>query len=443
MSIFATIISIVLCVLEWKQTKNNKKFSPILFFLILWSFILFLSCFQLYGLYKPSISAILLLSCMVIFFYTGALIARSFPSKNKKAKRNIAFLESPNKIFYAICVIALIINIYDIILIVAQFANGTPAWQIRNWILEPFGSSNPMQENRTFIGQLIRTVIISPIYLIIPPLLSDAILHWKKTKKNIFDTILFATLIATSTMAQCGGRLLFIYLIICILLTIFINRKDFLKQLKKKSRNTFLIISILVVCILIAAIYTIVRVGIGNIFKQFYLYFALPSTLLSEWLPQITQTPHTFGLLTFFGIHSYIFRFFNMIGLQFLVPPIFSQSFDHILAAEKNLQVGAGTYNAFVTPIYYFIIDGGIIFVILASLFFGWIISQYYERTKNNTRLHSKVFYSIIIYGLFVSFMRVQTCIPNYLITLVLGILIFLPIKVKHPIKHEKKYIPK
>lgn len=130
-----------------------------------------------------------------------------------------------------------------------------------------------------------------------------------------------------------------------------------------------------------------------------------------------------------------------MIGLQFLVPPIFSQSFDHILAAEKNLQVGAGTYNAFVTPIYYFIIDGGIVFVILASLFFGWIISQYYERTKNNTRLHSKVFYSIIIYGLFVSFMRVQTCIPNYLITLVLGILIFLPIKVKHPIKHEKKHI--
>ena len=120
MSIFATIISIVLCVLEWKQTKNNKKFSPILFFLILWSFILFLSCFQLYGLYKPSISAILLLSCMVIFFYAGALIARSFPSKNKKAKRNIAFLESPNKIFYAICVIALIINIYDIILIMCK-----------------------------------------------------------------------------------------------------------------------------------------------------------------------------------------------------------------------------------------------------------------------------------------------------------------------------------
>lgn len=374
------------------------------------------------------------------YFYIGTLIARKFPIKNKIIKK-YKYIKTPNKLFYIICILALVINIYDIVLVIIQFANGTPAWQIRNWVLEPFGSSNPMQSNRTIIEQLLRTVIISPIYLIIPPLLADVISRWKKTKKNIVDVILYILLIITSTIAQCGGRLLFIYLIICILLTIFTDRKKFIKQLKARTKNVYITATIIVFCILIATIYTIIRVGVNSIFKQFYLYFALPPTLLSEWLPQISQASHTFGLLTFFGLHSYIFRTLNMLGLSFFVPPVFSQAFDHILAAEKYIQVGAGTYNAFVTPIYYFIIDGGIIFVILASLFFGWIISQYYERTKNNTRLHSNVFYSIIIYGLFVSFMRVQTCIPNYLITLVLGILIFLPIKVKHPIKHEKKHI--
>lgn len=33
------------------------------------------------------------------------------------------------------------------------------------------------------------------------------------------------------------------------------------------------------------------------------------------------------------------------------------------------------------------IFAGGIIFVILASLFFGWIISQYYERTKKQHKI--------------------------------------------------------
>lgn len=440
MSFLATIITVILSVLEWKHTRNNKKLSPALFFLVLWAFILFLSCFQLYGLNRPSVQSILLLLCMIIFFYIGTLIARKFPIKNKIIKE-YKYIKTPNKLFYIICILALVINIYDIVLVIIQFANGTPAWQIRNWILEPFGSSNPMQANRTIVEQLLRTVIISPIYLIIPPLLADIISHWKKTEKNIVNVILYVLLIVTSTIAQCGGRLLFIYLVICILLAIFTDRKKFIKQLKARTKNIYITATVIVFCILIATIYTIIRVGVNSIFKQFYLYFALPPTLLSEWLPQISQAPHTFGLLTFFGLHSYIFRALNMLGLSFLVPPVFSQAFDHILAAEKNIQVGAGAYNAFVTPIYYFIIDGGIIFVILASLFFGWIISQYYERTKNNTRLHSNVFYSIIIYGLFVSFMRVQTCIPNYLITLVLGILIFLPIKVKHPIKHEKKHI--
>ena len=42
------------------------------------------------------------------------------------------------------------------------------------------------------------------------------------------------------------------------------------------------------------------------------------------------------------------------------------------------MQLGFGVGNAFVTPIYYFMIDGGIPFVCFASLAFGFVTKKIY-----------------------------------------------------------------
>ena len=83
--------------------------------------------------------------------------------------------------------------------------------------------------------------------------------------------------------------------------------------------------------ILAVSFYTIIRAGASNILKQIYTYFALPTTLLSIWLPIIEKTELTYGFTTLFGIHSYIFRFLEKMGLKVLIPNIYYISFDNIL----------------------------------------------------------------------------------------------------------------
>ena len=88
------------------------------------------------------------------------------------------------------------------------------------------------------------------------------------------------------------------------------------------------------------------------------------------------------------------------------------------------MQLGFGVGNAFVTPIYYFMIDGGIPFVCLASLLLGIITKKIYKYTANNNNIKNFVLYALIIYGIFLTFIRIQTVIPSYIISFIFAVLI-------------------
>ena len=259
----------------------------------------------------------------------------------------------------------------------------------------------------------------------------------KRRKYVLFGVSLLVLI--TSSIAGGGGRLGFIYYIGCFILVFFIvykNNNSSIEKIKKYKKiiGTFLIIGVLFV-----AIYTIVRTGFGNIIKQTYTYFALPPTLLSIWLPDLENIKHTFGLTTFFGIHSYFFRVLDTIGLDFLVPQIYNDTYMHILDAEIFKQVGYGVANAFVTPIYYFYIDGGYPFVCIASIFFGYLVSSLYENFEKEIDARSFVIYALVMYGVFISFIRIQTAIPSYIISFILAI--FLLKSQKNKNKKEKKEV--
>ena len=222
-------------------------------------------------------------------------------------------------------------------------------------------------------------------------------------------------------MSSGGGRLGFITFVGYYFLAFFLSIKN--KKLDdstiKKYRKYIIVLGIL--GILAVSFYTIIRVGANNILKQIYTYFALPPTLLSIWIPTIEETKLTYGFTTLFGIHSYIFRVLEHIGLKKLIPGLYYISFNNITNAEKFLNVGYGLANAFVSPVYYFMLDGGIPAVIIFSLIFGIIISAM-SKTLNkmeNINLRYFVIYCLIMYGVFISFMRIQTAIPTYIISFI------------------------
>lgn len=432
MSILAFVISLTFLLVSIFLYRKKNSISPIIIFFTLWTFILFLSMLNLYGIYKPSNEAYLLIILMLTFFWLGSFIYFIYNKKIGKNKEKSDLKQTTEKkeikpmfkLFYLLGFCIILFNIIDIIIIIQQLLKGNPMWQIRNWTLEPFGSSNPILDRRSFIESLFRSVILSPAETIIPPVTAYFFFNLKDNKQRYKLLIMSLLVLITSSIAGGGGRLGFIYYIGCFLLSYFIvyKKKIVSKETIKKYKK--ILIVFLIIGIILVVIYTTIRSGIGSFIKQTYTYFALPPTLLSIWLPEIENVSHTYGMTTFFGIHSYFFRALDTIGLDSLVPQIYNESFSHILDAEIFKDVGYGIGNAFVTPIYYFLIDGGYPFVCIASLLFGLLVSYLYERFEKNVNARSFAIYALIMYGIFVTFMRIQTAIPAYLISFVLVFII-------------------
>lgn len=439
MNIITCVISLIFLVLSLFYNRKNKAVSPSVLFFTLWSFILFLSILNLYNIYKPTDESYFLIMLMLIFFGIGNLIDIFLKNKNihfnklciKEKEKEDKILKPHFKIFYVLCFTSIIFNIIDIIIMLYEAKQGTPMWQIRNWSLQPFGSNNPILNRRSFIEEVFRSIILTPFATIIPPIAAYYFFNSKDKKQKVFLLIFPAVELISSSLAGGGGRLGFIYYFGTFLLAFLITYKNgsIKKELIKKYR--IIVILILILGILTVILYTTLRTGKGNLIKQIYTYFALPPTLLSIELPDIKNVGHTFGMTTFFGVHSYFFRIFDTIGLDFLIPQIYNNAYTNILNAEIFKDVGYGIGNAFVTPIYYFYLDGGYLFVCAASLVFGYIVSKLHRKFESNITARGFTIYILIMYGIFLTFIRIQTAIPAYIISFIFALFIFKTDKIK------------
>lgn len=436
MGFIVLIICVMFLLFSILKLKKNI-FSPAVLFFLLWTFILFLSNLGLYNIIRPKWEAYFLIMLMLVFFFLGYFINEKYKLISKfkikrvnliKNERNEETLHIP-KYFYLICYILmgllLLFLLIDSIIVVKYILKGTPMYIIRNWTLEPYGSINPILSRRTFFEDVFRTMLLTPFSNIITPIIAYIFFNDKKNKNRIPLIILSVVNIVLSSMAGGGGRLGFIYYFGCFALSFIVflsSQKEKKEKITKYGKYMFFC---LIGGLTIVILYTILRAGKGNLFKQIYTYFAMPPTLLSLWLPKIQVSHHFWGLITFFGVHSYFFRFFDTIGLTFLVPNIYNEAYQQIVNAEVFINAGFGMANAFVSPIYYFYLDGGPIFVCLASLFFGLIVSYIYTKFLNNINLKNFVMYALLMYGVFLTFIRIQTAIPSYIISFVLLYLIF------------------
>ena len=437
MSIVSCVISLVFFIISIFFYRKRKAISPVIVFFALWTFILILSNLHLYNIYEASDKAYFLILTMLVFFALGIVLnictLKSIHKNTKsKVKEEILKIELRYKIYYTLCFAIIFLYIIDIIIIIQQLQEGTPLWQIRNWTLEPVGSDNPILNRRSFLETIIRNIILAPCEMIIPPITAYYFFTEENKKRNYILLIVSILVLVTSSVAGGGGRIGFIYYIGCFILAFFImyKKEEKSKEIIKKYKKSIGIFFVLGILFIIG--YTVLRTGFGNIIKQIYTYFALPPTLLSEWLPEIENVNHTFGMTTFFGMHSYFFRVLDTIGLSNLVPPIYNDTYLYITDAEIFKQVGYGVGNAFVTPIYYFYIDGGYIFVCLASMFFGFLVSGVFEKFEKNINIKSFAIYALVTYGVFVSFMRIQTAIPAYIIAFIFIEILFKEKRIKN-----------
>lgn len=429
------IISLVLCTsmgLFSLASQRKKAISPFVFFYFFWDFILLLSVLNLYGIYLPSDKAYFYIDLMLVSFFIGMILRTSLGKKIVLRKHVFKHMPAytPNKInfriFYLLAFLSFFFLIKDGFQVLKFFECGIPLWQIRNWSLAPAGTNNPIMSSRSFVEEVIRTVILEPFGNVMTPMTCYYFMVKRNDKNSRFIFLITIVQLVLSSAIGGGGRLGFL----CFCMAFFFsfqlvsNQHMVTRKLIKRYRK-YIVFSILI-CFIAVVVNTSLRTGVGNFVKQLYTYFALPPTLLSVWLKKIGVPQYTCGLLTFFGVHSYFFRAFEAMGLGTLVPQVYQVAYQAVLNAELFLDTGFGIGNAFVTPVYYFYIDGGPLAVCLFSFFFGVVVSSFYNRYLSHKEIDCRLFslYYLVMEGVFYTFMRIQTCIPVYIISFVFCYLI-------------------
>lgn len=415
-SIVTSMLCFVLCLIF----KKNRPLHPTTLFFGMWTFILGLSLLGKYNIIQPSSYAYFLISLMLIFCFLGSSfnVLTRIKIKRKKLRWGSRNGELNIHLYYFFVIVAILFLVYDVYVMLKYLFMGVPLWQIRNWLLEEFGSNNPIMVNRTFLEEVIRNVILYPVGMIMPPITAYVFFspERKPYRKNIM--VLSIIYMILYSVSGGGGRLRYIYFLGCFLISyLTFSSKKFQAVKRKKYGKRIMIISVF--AIVAVAVTTRFRIGSGYIFQQIYTYFALPPTLLSIWLPDIENVKHTCGLLTTFGIHSYFFRVLSMVGLDALVPSLYENAYQALLNAQEFRNTGYGIGNAFVSPVYYFYVDGGVPFVCGASLFFGIIINKVYSFFTKNINIRSFSIYALMMYGVFMTFQTIITALPSYIISFV------------------------
>lgn len=378
--------------------------------------IFFFSSIGLYGLIKPSDESLYLLLLMSMAVFGGGLLGFIVNKRqNKNNDHDHKYKYRVNWVVFQICLaISFLFDFIDIYLIYKYTSQGTPLWQARNWLLQPYGSDNPILSRRSFIEEFFRTIVISPINSLFTPVACYTIFNTeqKKIKKNTLIALVVKTIL--SSMSGGGGRLGIILLLFCIITTYKASliKPELITKIKKSMPLIFFVATITTL------IATNARTGAGNFFKQFYTYFAIQPSLLAIWLPSISEAPKTFGLTTMFGLHTYLFRFMQSLG--FKTPIIYDVSYQNILNAEKFRQLGFGVANAFVTPVYYFMLDGGKLFVLLASILLGFVAIKVYLAIQDNNDIKKYLYYYLVSTLIFFTFIRIQTAAPAFVVSLLL-----------------------
>ena len=101
MSWLVLCVDLLLLVISLK-IYAKKPMNPMILFLALWGFIIFLSCLNLYGMDKASNETWILMLSMILFFFLGSVVQKSgrvlvnqnriFKNKHEMRKKLFVFL---------------------------------------------------------------------------------------------------------------------------------------------------------------------------------------------------------------------------------------------------------------------------------------------------------------------------------------------------------------
>lgn len=433
METMSIVISVTLFIISFMFFRRGLT-NPVILFFAIWCAVCVFSVYE-NTFVHGSATAYLLINIMLICFFCGSLFY-FFPPTKKKVW--VDSLESnPEEqlehisfgVVYVLLIIYIVLSAVDSFILIKNLFSGTQLWVMRGWRMATYGvDSNPIVDRQSFIEVVFREVVLYPFQNIVAPMAAYLFFEKKLRIKYHWFFLLTIICLLLTVISTGGSRNTIVYYFGCFLLAfLFSSKRDVpeQKKTKRQSGRFFGIIAIVAIGFAFIVAVTSARTSI-SLGTSISSYLGIPPTLLGIHLQTIQSIPHTRGILTAFGLLTYPIRFLQQVGLTTLVPKSYDNAYQAMLEAQRYIVVNSAglNRNAYVTPIYYFMIDGGIPFLVVASTIFGVATGRFSRNFFESITITSFVYYAIIMQAILFSFVQVPTVQPSFVFSLILAWLI-------------------
>ena len=251
----------------------------------------------------------------------------------------------------------------------------------------------------------------------------------KNRKKKLCIIIILANL-ALFTLIS-GKRSFLVELLVFFLAVLYLQGKRF----KIRGRTKFGIVIVLVIVIWAFAYISTDRKS-ESITKTVYLYLCGCVPHLSIKLQGSAII--TKGISSIYGFYQPPLMIFNAIAHIPLLDDIRHSMGELSSYTQDKVFIGADTtYNAFLSPFYFFYNDGGLVGNLILSFLFGLITTHFYHNHLKKRSYRSMIIYLLIFFSLYMSMVRIQYFQMRFALSFVYVCFIFKGFK--HHFVFEKK----
>lgn len=440
------VFCIAISVIGFKIEK--RIYNPLTVFYVFWTIIVGLASLCLFKMKQTSQSTYTIVFLGLLSFFGAYLLTRFLQKRHlTRATSEKEKLETQKEteadrfslrymVIYILFGITILYLLYRSYSIIQLLISGNSLWEIRKL----YFTTGSVVTSSKFIQVYDVYVNKTLVELIFPTVSAIAFFKYKKRMMLIVSIV-----IAILNSLISGGRLVFYYMFVLLVFSMLIyskysiNLKGFsIKNLNWqifKKKGFYYVAIPIVFCF--AAIWALTSIRSGtSLFHEAYIYFAGCMPHLDLRLGIIDKHHYfTYGIAIISGILKPIFICLNnVLGLPY---PQFYTTDLNLLNVNNFVFIGKDLkFNAFVTPFFYFYLDGGIIGVILGSALYGAICAFSYRKAVDCPNIRNIALYLLIIVGITTSMIRFQFVMPAYVLAFV-GIL-FLFTKKHIGVKIEK-----
>lgn len=389
--------------------KKNKGIDLISLFCFIWTIVFGAASLKLFGMREYQSTTVALFALASFSFFIFGYIGRYGKYKHFRLERktNNKEIKLNKWILWILICISTAFILYMMLRMLALMQAGIPMGTIHAMYL---GRGNEDFFTIPILNQLHSKLIIPFVYCLVPIIvyliLTDLKGNWLCILVGLADLLLY--------MMATGSRIVIIFVVSDMLLMLSFTR---IRLSKKAFRKIKKFGSLILVFLIIALIgFTISRKGfasnngksvVSQVFGEIYKYFSLCIPFSDYWLSSIDKEGIvTYGKLSFYGALSLI----EWICVFFFKTNTFGE-LEICKEIASNLEIMRPIFkdakcNAFVTYLFYFYTDFGIVGVMVLSSIWGFLCGNIGRKIKKERTERSVLFYLLFAQTVSMSFSR-------------------------------------